>query len=360
MVTTYAFAIVIAIVYPLAWGAVNVGGNHNRKLNGTDNTGAKLLVFLIFAVFVIFAGFRTISGWGIDEYVYRRRVLKMVGTTLMSQLKASREIFDTIPNWIVANTVGDSQGILVWNAFLTYGCFIYCIYKQCDNFELGILLLFLLNIVNTSFNTMQQISAVAVTMFSIPYVYKRKFKKFVAVIVIATLIHSSAIILIALYFIANMKPWSGRFMAVAAAFVIVMTLFRTVAPGLFRALGLFDDYSATYDSGVRGITVVVAFVPLLFSLVFKNYLPKDDSELNCSINMCMIYAMIYLVSTQNVYVARFAMYIQPYLIVFFTKLITELRKDRLSTIAYYALIFGYGATLIYFTRMTSYKFVGIF
>lgn len=360
MVTTYACAIVMAIVYPLAWGAASTGGNHNRKIDGTDNTAAKIMVLLIFLTFVIFAGFRTISGATNDEYVYRNRVLKMVGKSLMSQLKASYEIFDTIPNWIVANTIGDSQGILVWNAVLTYGCFIYCIYRQCDNFELGILLLFLLNIVNVSFNTMQQISAVSVTMFSIPYIYKRKFKKFAAIIIIATLIHTTAIMLIALYFIANMKPWSGKFIAVAAGFVIVMTVFRTVAPGLFRSLGMFDEYGSTYDSGVRGITVIVAFVPLVFALVFKGYMPKDDSEMNCAINMCMIYAMIYLVSTQNVYVARFAMYIQPYLIIFFTRLITILRKDHLSTIAYYVLILGYGATFIYFTSSTSYKFVGIF
>lgn len=358
--TTYAFAIVIAIVYPLAWGAAYSGGNHNRKLNGTNNTGAKMMVVLILLIMVVFAGFRTISGGINDEYVYRKRVLKMVGTSLWYQLRQSREILDTIPNWIIANTIGDSQGILVWNALVTYSCFIYCIYKQCDNFELGILLLFLLNIVNVSFNTMQQMVATSVTMLGIPLLYKRKFKKYLIVVAVATLIHSSAVILIALYFIANMKPWSARFMGVAAGFVIVMAAFNRVAPGLFRTLGLFDEYSGTYGSGVRGITVLVAFIPLAFALALKGYMPDDDSEFNCSINMCLVYAMIYLVSTQNVYVARFAMYLQPFLIIFFTKLITILRKDRLSVIVYYVLILGYGATMIYFTKMTNYSMVNIF
>lgn len=357
MVTTYAFLIVIAIVYPLAWGATTSCSNRNRRLYGSAETSTKVIVFIIFLVFVIFCGFRSISGMVNDEYAYRNRVMSMIGKPLMEQLKKGPEVLDTLANWIIANTLHDSQWIIVWDAFVTYGCFIYCIYKQCDNFELGILLLFLLNIVNVSFNTMQQMEAVAVSMIGIPYLHKRKFFKYIAVVAVAALIHNSAVMLIALYFIANMKPWSAKFIGVAAAFVIMMLVFDTVAPGLFSTLGVFEEYSSTYDSGVKTITVIVAFIPIAFALVFRGYMPDDDNELNCAINMTLIYAMIYLVSTQNVYVARFGMYIQPMLIVFFTKFITVMRKSNLSTLLYYVLVFGYGATMVYFTGATRYSFV---
>ena len=360
MVTTYAFAIMILITYPLAWGAAAASTGRNRKIYGNANLTANVLVVLIVLAFIIFAGFRNITGFGIDEYAYRNRVMGMIGQSLGDVLSGNKEYLDTIPNWIIGNCLHESQWIFVWNASVTYISFVYCIYRQCDNFELGILFLFLLNIVNVSFNTMQQMEAVAVTMFGIPYLYKRDFKKYLIVILIAFMIHNSAIVMLALYFISNMKPWSLKFMSVAFVFAVVAAVFNRVAPGLFATLGLFQDYGYSFGSGVKGITVLVAFIPLAFALAFKSTLAGDDKEMNCAINMTLVYAMIYIVSTQNLYVARFAMYIQPFLIIFYTKLITRLRKDRLSTLVYYVLVFGYGATTVYFTRGTKYHFVKLF
>lgn len=356
----YLFVILMAVMYPLAHAAENMSGSRDGRIGGTDNTGAKVMVILIFLIFAFVLGFRGISAAVNDEYAYRNRVIRMVGRDLGEAVKGTTEWLDTLCCWIVARIFpGESQWVIVYYTVVAYACFVAFIYKNCDHFGMGIMMLFLLNIVNVSLNTMQQMVAVAVAAMGIPYVIKRNFIKYAVIILIAALFHNSAIVLIAIYFIANMKPWSGKFIGIAFLFVIIMVLFNTVAPDLFSRMEILEEYDSSYGSGVKTITVIVAFVPVLFAFFMKSYFPTDDDELNVAINMALVYAMIYIVSTQNKYVARFAMYLQPYLIILYTRALTYLRKENLSTITTFVLFAGYGATMVYFVQQIKYRFLWV-
>ncbi len=361
MSLTLLFLIMMAAMYPLSRGAVALSGSKNGRLGDSDDAGAKVIVVIIFLIFAIVLGFRVISAAVNDEYAYRNRILSMVGKDFFTAAKGNSEVIDTFLCWTAARIFpGESQWGIALYSFVTYGFFIFFIYKYCDNFELGVLLLFLLNIVNVSLNTMQQMEAVAFSTLAIPYVYKRKFVRYAIIIALSALIHNSAIILIAVYFIASMKPWSGKYIGVAFLFVIVMVAFNTVAPQMFSRMEILGDYESSYGNGVKTITVIVAFIPVIFAFFMRKYFPEDDADFNCAINMSLVYAMIYLVSTQNLYVARFAMYIQPYLIVLYTKAITHLKRENLSNIVYFGLVAGYGATMVYFTQGSKYRFVWMF
>lgn len=348
--------IVIAIVYPLSWLATAFDGNKNRNLSKTKDWKAIFLILIIFVIIFVFAGYRHISSDLIDEYVYRNRVLNYRKLSFAEVLKTV-EWLSAIPTWILSNTTQNTQSIIILDSFVTYFFLIYCIKKYCDNFELGILLMFLLNLVNFSFNVMQQVEAAAVLMLAIPYLYKKDFKKYLLIVILATMIHTSSIIMLVLYFIANIKPWSFKFVGISVLFIVLMMAFNTVSVPIFNALGIYDNYLDVIRSGggVKVITVVVAFIPIGMAFVFKKYLPEDDREMNCLTNMAMIYAMIYLVASQQRFIGRFAIFLLPWLIPFYCKMITYLRKERLSIIAYYVLLIGYGATTIYFTSSLKYE-----
>ena len=358
MVLTKAMFIVIAIVYPLGWLATAFEGDKRRNLSKTRDLRTIAVILLIFAVIFMFAAYRHITGPAVDEYAYRNRIISYRTMSLKKAFKMV-EIFSTLPTWVLSRMTHNTQAIIIFCSFVTYFIFIYCIKNYCDNFELGIILLFFLNIVNYSFNAMQQVEAAAVLLLGLPYLYKRDFKKYLIVVIAASLIHLSSLIMIALYFIVNIKPWSAKFIGVAMAFVAVMVLFNSVFVPLVSRIGIYENYSSVLAAGggVKLITVVVAFVPIGMALVFKRHLPDDDKELNCLINLTMIYAMIYLVSFRQRFVARFAIFLLPFLLPYYTKLVTLLRKERLSLIVYYILVMGYGATTIYFTRSLGYTFM---
>lgn len=179
------------------------------------------------------------------------------------------------------------------------------------------------------------------------------------IVLLASLVHTSAIIMLAVYFIANMKPWSGKMIGISFLFIVLMFSFTTIMPRVFSALNMYENYIdfLSAGGGVKTITVIVAFIPPVLAFVLKERLPKDDREFNCLINIVLVYALIYMVSFAQRYVARFAIYLLPWVIIFYTKLITHLRKERLSALVYYVLVVGYGVTMIYFTRKMEYAFM---
>ena len=356
MSLTKAMFIVMAMVYPLSWLATAFDGNKKRNLSKTKDLKAIILILIIFVIIFVFAGCRHVSGSAIDEYAYRNRVISYRSLSFGEALK-NIEWLSAIPTWIMSQITRNSQSIIIFDSLVTYSLFVYCIKKYCDNFELGILLMFLLNLVNLSFNAMQQVEAASVLMLGIPYLYKKDFKKYLLIVILASLIHISSIVMLALYFIANIKPWSFKFIGVSVLFIFLMMIFNTVSVPIFNALGIYDNYIDVLKAGggVKAITVIVAFIPIGMALAFKKYLPEDDREMNCLTNMVMIYAMIYLVASQQRFIGRFAIFLLPWLIPFYCKLITYLRKERLSVIIYYVLLIGYGATTIYFTSSLKYE-----
>ena len=359
MQLTYVFFIDIAISYVLSWIATSLGDTKNRNLSRSKNVTAEVFVFLVFVSIFIMAAFRHIEGLSVDEYAYRNRITTYDEMSFGKLLTSKIEWIAAIPTWVLSNITHNTQWIIIWSSLVTYAVFVFCIKKYCDNFEFGILLLFLLNIVNLSFNVIQQVEATAILMIGIPYVYKRKFWKYAIVVILASMVHSSAILLILIYFIVHMKPWSAKFIAVAIAFSLAVLLFNSVAANIFSALGLYDNYIDILSSGggVKAITIIVAFVPIIICFLFRKRLPNDDKQLNCCINAALIYAMIYLISSQQKYVARFAIFLLPWILVLYTKMITYLREDKLSVPIYYFLTLGYGATMIYYTRSLTYTFM---
>lgn len=355
--TTYPLFGVMLICLVFALIAVNAEGKPLRTVSNPQSATVGFMVFLIVFVLTMFAGFRHVVGSNIDEYAYRRRFVAAAGQPFASYVFSSTEVLDSLQVWLVSHLFKDSQSYLFIVAAVTYVCIFIVLTKYAENFELAVILLFLLNIVFVGFNTMQQVEASAVAFLSLPYLKQRKLIKYLIVILLATLIHTSSIVLVALYFIADMKPWSGKFVAVSAAFVVLMLVFNTIAPTLLNTLNM-NEYDATIGTtSVKLITVLVAFLPLIFAFFTRSYYPESDRFMNTCINFTLIYAMIYLVALRNVYVARFAIFFQPWIIMYYTKAMTYLRKNNLSTLTYYLLVVGYGAIEIYFSKPTMYQFV---
>lgn len=345
------------ICFFFALVAVNKEGNSIRTLSRSHESVTWLMIILIIITLTVFVGFRHITGYSIDEYAYRNRFVDAARKPFISYVFKKTEILDALQVWLLSHLFGDSQAYLVGCAAVTYFCFIVVFSKNSENFELAILLIFLLNIVNVGFNTMQQVEASAVAFCALPFLKNRKFLKYTAVILVAALIHNSAIILIPFYFIANMKPWSGKFLAVSSAFVFLMIIFDSILPTMLTTFNLQQYEYSVGTTSVKIITVLVAFLPLLFSFLTRSYYDENDNFMSQCVNTTLIYAMIYLIALRNVYVSRFAIFFQPWIIMYYTKAMTYMRKNNLSTIMYYLLVVGYGATEVYFSMTTEYSFV---
>ena len=105
----------------------------------------------------------------------------------------------------------------------------YCM--NADFFLASFLFLAFLCYSGYMLNGMRQFICVAVSFLCCDFIITGKFFKFLTMVAILIFIHSTAIFLIPIYFIARLKPWSK----LVWLFIFVMVLITVFAEPFFEA-----------------------------------------------------------------------------------------------------------------------------
>lgn len=104
-------------------------------------------------------------------------------------------------------------------AFLTVFVFLKALYEQSVDFKWSFFLFMALGIYFQSFNTVRYYFVLALVLYSMRYVVKREYAKFVLFILLASLFHKSALIVLPLFLLANL-PWKKRYLVMVGVFAL--------------------------------------------------------------------------------------------------------------------------------------------
>ena len=102
-------------------------------------------------------------------------------------------------------------------AFVTIAVFLLAMYEQSDDFPLTFFLFMTLGYYFQSFSTVRYYLALAAAFYSMKFVLRRQWIRFVVIILLGAAFHKSLLVVIPLYFLATM-PWKKWQLAVAALF----------------------------------------------------------------------------------------------------------------------------------------------
>ena len=108
-------------------------------------------------------------------------------------------------------------------AFMTTWLFLKIFYKDSDNFFLSMVLFMMLGLYFRTFNTVRYYFVLAVALYSLRYVIKKQYIRFILLICIAALFHKSVLFVIPVYLAAAYvsKRWHYILLAAAGAACIV-------------------------------------------------------------------------------------------------------------------------------------------
>ena len=122
---------------------------------------------------------------------------------------------------------GGENYLLVFGFFAAATTFLFlkAMYDQSLDFPLSFALFMLLGLYFRTFNTVRYYFVLAITLYSLRYVLKREYGKFMLLILGAALFHKSVLVVIPLYLIA-LLPWKKWQVAIGAAFAISLPLFQ--------------------------------------------------------------------------------------------------------------------------------------
>jgi hypothetical protein len=201
---------------------------------------------------------------------------------------------------------------------------------------------------------MRQFIACAIIFGGFRYLVEKQYIKMILLILLASLFHGSALLMIPVVFIVQGKAWDIKTIFFLAATVVVIAFIDQVSPILQELLEntQYDDMMTneiwSTDDGTNILRVAVYSVPAVLSLFGLRYIrAADDPVINICVNCSIVTMALYLVASvsSGIYIGRLPIYttIQGYMAL--PWLIDQMFEKRSAKLFRYMM---YGAYLVFF------------
>ena len=239
--------------------------------------------------------------------------------------------------------------------FWTILIFMKAMYDQSCDFAVSFLLFMTLGIYFRSFNTVRYYLVLAITLYSLRYVVKKEYVKFILLILLAALFHKSVLVVIPLYIICN-RIWPKWFYAIVGVLTVLMYILKE--PIMRLALVLYPSYKDTIylteGVGLRENLFSIGRCVLVLVMVILCYKEsvKDNKEAHLYVNMNITAIALYIGGSFLPLVSRFGYYLITAQILLIPKLLQGLKgkKKKYLTMAVVACAVLY---FCYFLKVAS-------
>ena len=167
------------------------------------------------------------------------------------------------------------------------------------------------------FNGMRQFIAVSIVLFCFGLVLKKKYIPAICLILLASTIHGSALLMLPIIFVIQGKAWNKRTILMIAgvgAAILFMGQFTSILDTMLvetQYNDLITNEIWTSDDGTNLLRVLFYSIPAVLSLVGKRYIDAENSPvINMCVNCGVCTAMIYLMSafSSGIYIGRLPIY----------------------------------------------------
>lgn len=183
-------------------------------------------------------------------------------------------------------------------------------------------ILFVCMLYAASLNGIRQYLSAAVFFYATRYILDRKLLNYAALIIIAFLIHKSAIILMPLYFLNQRNSNSVLYGIVLSTCLIVLVLkasgfdISQMIISNVSVIGL--DYSSYEDYGRFSerppiYTLAVTAVSGAFVLLITMF-DRDDPRTNMAVNFCVYMVCVKILATDMAILGRFDLFFEPFVV----------------------------------------------
>ena len=233
--------------------------------------------------------------------------------------------------------------------------------KYSENYVLSIALFILSGeYMGWMMNGMRQFLAVCIIYFAIPWIVEKKYIRCILVILLASTIHQTAIIMLPIIFIVQGKPWNKK--TIATLGIALVALIASSQFTNFLNVAMEDTVYATNISemvnqtGTNPIRVLVYSLPALLSLLGKRYIEnKSDTIVNITVNMSIITMALSVIGmmTSGVMIGRLSIYTSLFNYVLLPYELDNIFEERTAKILKVVMIIMY---IMYYYYMMHFAY----
>ena len=151
-------------------------------------------------------------------------------------------------------------------AFATVGIFLLAMYEQSEDFPLTFFLFMALGYYFQTFSTVRYYFALALALYSMKFVLRRQWGRFLGLILLGATFHKSLLVVIPLYFLATL-PWKKWQLAVGALFCTTFLFCQNLY--LKLVVLLYPTYEDTeyLEGGTSYINILRCTAVILFAVI---------------------------------------------------------------------------------------------
>lgn len=339
---------------------INSGNNRNIQ---------KCLVF-VFCFLTVFLGIRYMFGNDYVNYLYQYNIIK--GGVDYSYSWIETVLFNETPSepgWVLLNRCFSSTSfaflvfvLTLFELYVLYNCIKKYVSPHLYWFSIFI---FMINPSNmlTCVSMMRQYLAMTIFIFAIRYIIEKKYIKYFLLIVSAAFIHTSAIILLPVYFIGNINTNILKINTIRICLTVVVAFWYIVGAYYFGdivkdllGLSLFQRYEEYTDSAGKSISLGFSTVIYLFLFYLGvSSIKNSTREETTLILISLIGILIMPLGTAIPHITRLSSYFTYTLIFVCPILISNLKKRSLRVILVILMMVFYTNSLVFFLDSTINK-----
>lgn len=314
-------------------------------------------MFFVLTIFILVAGLRANIG---DTGAYIRGYENL--STFNGLDENIKDKGFVIFQLVLYKISTNPQFMIFITAFITQIFNIYTLIKYRNYIELEIYMYITSGCFLVTMNGVRQAMVASILFASIGLVIRGRFVPYMIITLILSTMHSSALIMIPIYFIVRKEAWSKQTNTIIVLSSIGFLFFYQLLPTLFNLIesSSYSEYEEAFINGGGGASLmrfIVNLVPLILAYIYKNDLKSKWKESNIFINMSLMNAIFIAFSLYNWIFARFSMYFQLYNFILLPYIISNCFKNKKEKrIVYYLFIVCY---FIFFYREQVIGGVGL-
>ncbi len=259
---------------------------------------------LMFSVIIVFTGLRSSVG---DTYAYIKAFnnldVESISVASIFKNDSGYQLFSSF-GYVIKKYISNDPAFYLFAIALISGTCTMIGYRRysCD-YTFSLVLFMLSGKFVWMMNGIKQFAAAAIMFMVMKYITaeNKKYRYFIYLL-IAYLIHPSAVLLLPVYFIVKGKTWSPKILVTIALAILAVTFVGEFTNFLDFATEdtVFDGSVKQFseDDGSNIMRFFVAAVPPILAFIKKKEVEEINSPIiNVMINMSVISACCYLVAT---------------------------------------------------------------
>lgn len=297
---------------------------------------------LLFVLFVLIIGLR--DNVGADWEAYSQMLDFARTQTFQDALLRGGDPAYSLLNWLAVNS---SLGIYFVNAIcaaiFVWGLFAFCLEQPRPMLALTISVPYLVIVVAMGYT--RQGTAIGLSMLGLVELAKQKFARFLVFLILATLFHKSAMVLLPLGLMVDNKN-KILFFSILAMFTVVLYVLL-LQEAMAWVMELY--FENQYNSSGAAVRIAMNTIPAVFFLMFRKHFIMTIRQKTIWTIMSIIalsFIGILLVSPSSTAVDRIALYLIPIQLVIFSRFPDSIGKTVRAKFIYEIIVVAYSASIL--------------